>query len=112
MHLFKGFVVLQAVVLPGKHTYTSTPTHARTHARASEIPDIRPKIHPSILYRETLIALLMYLTTIGTQAWLQANYCADAFSKLRHLDQDKLHEHLWKPGPRIKGWTGYRVPYI
>ena len=49
---------------------------------------------------------------IFVQAWLQANYCADAFSQLRNLDQDKAHEHLWKPGPRIRGWMGYSVPYI
>jgi len=46
------------------------------------------------------------------QAFVQGNYCKDAFIQIKELDQEEAHQHLHKPTTRIKGLTGYHIPYL
>ena len=69
--------------------------HVRAHSPESSSPD------PAFSARWCV-----------AQAFLQGNYCQGAFSQIRGVDQEKAHEHLWKPPPRTAGLTGWEVPYL
>jgi len=67
---------------------------------------------PSLCCMWIFVTANRFIHKHGQQAFVQGNYCKDAFIQIKELDQEEAHQHLHKPTTRIKGLTGYHIPYL